>query len=168
MTLTATSTDPDGDAVHFEWEGVTDDGTYPIGKHIIRCRAIDTAGLKSPATAVVFFAADEMSGGGMELVDAESRIVEEGIDGATISKYEFDVPAVDGHSGNDYGQVRGFNVHTGEWELIEKRDVSNGITMTGTLEQGKYSKLEFFYYASHCMYNKCNITYNVEFYFTAE
>lgn len=168
MTLTATSTDPDGDAVHFEWEGVTDDGTYPIGKHIIRCRAIDTAGLKSPATAVVFFAADEMSGGGMELVDAESRIVEEGIDGATISKYEFDVPAVDGHSGNDYGQVRGFNVHTGEWELIEKRDVSNGITMTGTLEQGKYSKLEFFYYASHCMYNKCNITYNVEFYFPAE
>lgn len=90
------------------------------------------------------------------------------IDGATISKYEFDVPAVDGHSGNDYGQVRGFNVHTGEWELIEKRDVSNGITMTGTLEQGKYSKLEFFYYASHCMYNKCNITYNVEFYFPAE
>lgn len=168
MTLTATSTDPDGDAVHFEWEGVTDDGTYPIGKHIIRCRAVDTAGLKSPATAVVFFAADEMSGGGMELVDEESRIVEEGIDGATISKYEFNVPAVDGHSGNDYGQVRGLNVHTGEWELIEKRDVSNGITMTGTLEQGKYSKLEFFYFASHCMYNKCNITYNVEFYFPAE
>lgn len=87
---------------------------------------------------------------------------------ATISKYEFDVPSVSGHNGDDYGQVRGLNVHTGEWELIEKRAVTNGITMTGTLEQGKYSKLEFFYYASHCMYNKCNITYNVEFYFPAE
>ena len=103
-----------------------------------------------------------------ELVDAESRIVEEGIDGATISSYEFNVPSVDGHNGNDYGQVQGFNVNTGEWELIEKRSVSNGITMTGTLEKGKYSKLEFFYNASHCMYGKSNITYNVEFYFPAE
>lgn len=119
-------------------------------------------------TAVVFFMADETNGGGMELVDAESRIVVEGIEGVTISSYEFNVPSVAGHSGNDYGQIQGYNIQTGEWELIEKRTTTNGITMTGTLEPGVYSKLEFFYYASHCMYNKCNITYNVEFYFPAE
>lgn len=66
-----------------------EDGIYPLGKNIVRCKAVDTAGLKSAATAVVFFVADETNGGGMELVDAESRIVEEGIDGATISSYEF-------------------------------------------------------------------------------
>ena len=154
--------------VSYEWEGLREDGIYPLGKNIVRCKAVDTAGLKSAATAVVFFVADETNGGGMELVDAESRIVEEGIDGATISSYEFNVPSVDGHNGNDYGQVQGFNVNTGEWELIEKRSASNGITMTGTVEKGKYSKLEFFYNASHCMYGKSNITYNVEFYFPAE
>ena len=42
----------------------------------------------------------------MELVDAESRIVEEGIDGATISSYEFNVPSVDGHNGNDYDRCK--------------------------------------------------------------
>ena len=168
VIMKESATDPDGDTVSYEWEGLREDGIYPLGKNIVRCKAVDTAGLKSAATAVVFFVADETNGGGMELVDAESRIVEEGIDGATISSYEFNVPSVDGHNGNDYGQVQGFNVNTGEWELIEKRSVSNGITMTGTLEKGKYSKLEFFYNASHCMYGKSNITYNVEFYFPAE
>ena len=168
VTVQASASDPDGDAVHYEWEGYREDGLYPLGKNILKCYAVDTAGLRSAPTGVVFFIADESNGGGMELVDEESRIVEEGIEGATISKYEFNVPEVAGHSGNDYGQVQGYNVHTGEWELIERRDVSNGITMTGTLEEGKYSKLEFFYYASHCMYNKCNITYNVEFFFPAE
>ncbi|MGN0107575.1 MAG: S-layer homology domain-containing protein, partial [Hominilimicola sp.] len=168
VTVQASASDPDGDAVHYEWEGYREDGIYPLGKNILKCYAIDTAGLRSAPKAVVFFVADETNGGGMELTDAESRIVEEGIDGASISEYEFNVPAVSGHSGDDYGQIKGYNTQTGEWELIEKRTVSNGITMTGTLEPGKYSKLEFFYYASHCMYNKCNITYNVEFYFPEE
>jgi hypothetical protein len=166
--MSASSADADGDSVTYVWEGLPEDNLYPLGKNIVKCYAVDEHGAKSATTAVVFFMADETNGGGMELVDAESRIVEEGIEGATISSYEFNVPSVAGHSGNDYGQVQGYNIQTGEWELIEKRTTTNGITMTGTLELGIYSKLEFFYYASHCMYNKCNITYNVEFYFPEE
>lgn len=166
--MSASSADADGDSVTYVWEGLAEDNLYPLGKNIVKCYAVDEHGAKSATTAVVFFMADETNGGGMELVDAESRIVEEGIEGATISSYEFNEPSVAEHSGNDYGQVQGYNIQTGEWELIEKRTTTNDITMTGTLEPGVYSKLEFFYYASHCMYNKCNITYNVEFYFPAE
>ena len=77
VTMKESATDPDGDTVSYEWEGLREDGIYPLGKNIVRCKAVDTAGLKSAATAVVFFVADETNGGGMELVDAESRIVEE-------------------------------------------------------------------------------------------
>ncbi len=40
--------------------------------------------------------------------------------------------------------------------------------MYGTLKPGVSSKLEFYYYTPHnCMYNKSNITYSVEFYWSA-
>ena len=99
------------------------------------------------------------------LVDEHSTLVEEGIEGATITDYTFTVPSVRGHNGNDFSRIRGFNPTKNEWEQIDYRTTRNGIVMTGTLPKGKYTQLEFYYYASHCMYGKSNITYSVEYYF---
>ena len=64
----------------------------------------------------MFFVVDPTKGGGMMLTDPESRIYEDGIEGATIVKYTFNVPSVSGHSGNDYAWVKGYNRNTGQWE----------------------------------------------------
>ena len=166
VTITANATDPDGDPVTYVWSGrLAETSKYPLGKHVITVKAVDSAGAESQPAAIVFFVVDPHSGGGMMLTDPESRIYEDGIEGATIVKYTFNVPSVEGHSGNDYAWVKGYNRNTGQWEQIEYRTTKNGIYMEGTLPKGVYTKLEFFYYASHCMYGKSNITYTVEYSF---
>ncbi len=167
VTIIAQSSDPDGDAISYVWENRNSETqTYPLGKNFVRVKAVDAAGAESPWSAIVFFVADANSGGGMTLTGPDSVILEEGLDGATITEYTFTVPPVSGHSGSDYGRVRGYNINTNQWDQLDYATTKNGITFSRTLTAGIYSQLEFYYYTNHnCMYNKSNITYSVEYYF---
>lgn len=188
VTIRAASTDADGDAITYVWEGRNaETQTYPLGKNIVRVKAVDSTGAESPWAAIIFFVADPNHGGGMTLTGPESTIIENGMDGATITSWTFTVPRVSGHNARyDYGQVRGYNRLTGQWEQLQNVsfDASigssfaatdgnsgrvysyNGVYMYGTLQPGIYTKLEFYYFTPHdCMYNKSNITYSVNFYF---
>ena len=168
ITITASSTDPDGDAITYVWEGrpAQTSTDYPLGKNVVRVKAVDSTGAESPWAAIVFFVADPNRGGGMTLTGPESVILEQGIAGATITSYTFTVPPVSGHSGQDFGRVRGYNILTGQWDQLDYGTTTNGITFSRTLPPGIYSQLEFYYYTNHdCMYNKSNITYSVNFYF---
>lgn len=167
VTITATSSDPDGDSITYVWEGrPSQTATYPLGKNTVRVKAVDSTGAESPWAAIVFFVMDANGSGGMMLTGPDSTINENGIEGATIAKYTFNVLPVSGHSGQDYGRVRGYNVRTGAWEQLDYGTTSNGISFSRNLTPGLYSKLEFYYYTNHsCMYNKSNITYTVEYFF---
>ena len=167
VTITATSSDPDGDPVTFVWEGRNaETQTYPLGRNMVRVKAVDSAGTESPWSAIVFFVADSNGGGGMTLTGPDSVIMENGIEGATITEYTFTVPPVSGHSGSDFGRVRGYNRLTGQWDQLDYGTTTNGITFKRTLGAGVYTKLEFYYYTNHdCMYNKSNITYSVTYHF---
>ena len=167
VTITASSSDPDGDAVTLVWEGRNaETQTYPLGKNVVRVKAVDSAGTESPWSAIVFFVADSNGGGGMTLTGPDSVILENGLEGATITEYTFTVPPVSGHSGSDFGRVRGYNVLTGQWDQLDYGTTTNGITFSRTLGAGVYTKLEFYYYTNHnCMYNKSNITYSVTYHF---
>ena len=168
ITITASSTDPDGDSITYVWEGrpAQTSSAYPLGKNVVRVKAVDSTGAESPWSAIVFFIADPNKGGGMTLAGPESVILEQGIAGATSTNYTFTVPPVSGHSGNDYGRVRGYNVLTRQWDQLDYGTTTNGITFSRSLSPGIYSQLEFYYYTNHdCMYNKSNITYSVTFYF---
>lgn len=167
VTIKATSSDPDGDPVTLIWEGRNaETQTYPRGKNVVRVKAVDSAGAESPWAAIVFFVADSNGGGGMTLTGPDSVIMENGIEGATITEYTFTVPPVSGHSGGDHGRVRGYNKLTGQWDQLDYGTTSNGITFTRTLGAGVYTRLGFYYYTNHdCMYNKSNITYSVTYHF---
>jgi hypothetical protein len=167
VTITAASSDPDGDSVTLIWEGRNaETQTYPRGKNVVRVKAVDSAGAESPWSAIVFFVADSNGGGGMMLTGPDSVIMESGIEGATITEYTFTVPPVSGHSGSDFGRVRGYNRLTGQWDQLDYGTTSNGITFTRTLGAGVYTQLELYYYTNHnCMYNKSNITYSVTYHF---
>lgn len=49
------ATDPDGDTVSYEWEGLREDGIYPLGKNIVRCKAVDTAGTEIGSNGCCIF-----------------------------------------------------------------------------------------------------------------
>jgi len=167
VTITAASSDPDGDAVTLVWENRNaETQVYPLGRNLVRVKAVDTAGAESPWAAIVFFVADSNGGGGMTLTGPDSVILENGLEGATITEYTFTVPPVSGHSGSDFGRVRGLNKLTGQWDQLDYGTTSNGITFSRTLGAGVYTQLEFYYYTNHnCMYNKSNITYSVTYHF---
>lgn len=172
VTITASSTDPEGDTITYEWDGRDKETTtYGYGKHLIKCRAVDAYGAASPWSAIVFFVADDV-GGGMTLTSANSFIEETGIsfndDGETIygyiTEYTFDVPPVSGHNGSDYGRVEAYNILTGQWDEIAYKTTNNGVTLSGQLPTGTYTQMRFYYYTNHdCMYNKSNITYSIVF-----
>jgi hypothetical protein len=151
ITITASSTDPDGDAITYVWEGrpAQTSTAYPLGKNVVRVKAVDSTGAESPWAAIVFFVADPNRGGGMTLTGPESVILEQGIAGATITNYTFTVPPVSGHSGQDFGRVRGYNILTGQWDQLDYGTTTNGITFSRTLPAGIYSQLEFYYYTNH-------------------
>lgn len=188
VTITASSSDPDGDPITYIWDGRgAETATYPLGKNTVRVKAVDSFGAESPWAAIVFFVMDSSGSGGMMLTGPESVILENGIEGASITSWTFNVPPVSGHTANyDYGEVRGYNQLTGQWERLTNVSFTasigssflatdgntgrvysnNGVYMYGTLAPGVYSKLQFYYYTPHtCMYNKSNITYTVEYYF---
>lgn len=163
VTITASSTDADGDAITYVWEGRPNEtASYPLGKNTVRVKAVDSTGAESPWAAIVFFVMDSNGSGGMMLTGPDSTINENGIEGATITKYTFNVPAVSGHSGNDYGRVRGYNVLTQQWEQLDYGTTNNGISFTKNLSSGMYSKLEFYYYTNHdCMYVRPQGLYSI-------
>ena len=167
VTIKATSSDPDGDSVTLVWEGRNaETQTYPLGRNVVRVKAVDSAGAESPWSAIVFFVADSNGSGGMTLTGPDSVILENGLEGATITEYTFTVPPVSGHSGSDFGRVRGYNRITGQWDQLDYGTTTNGITFSRTLGAGVYTRLEFYYYTNHsCMYNKSNITYSVTYHF---
>lgn len=167
VTITATSTDADGDAITYVWENrPAQTHVYPLGKNVVKVKAVDSTGAESTWSAIVFFVSDSTNGGGMVLTGPDSVIMENGLEGATITQYTFTVPPVSGHSGSDFGRVRGYNIKTNTWEQLDYRTTTNGITFQRNLPAGTYSKLEFYYYTNHnCMYNKSNITYSVNYYF---
>ncbi|WP_367568204.1 S-layer homology domain-containing protein [Lacrimispora sp.] len=163
VTIKATSSDPDGDAVTLVWEGRNaETQTYPRGKNVVRVKAVDSAGAESPWAAIVFFVADSNGGGGMVLTGPDSVIMENGIEGATITEYTFTVPPVSGHSGSDFGRVRGYNRLTGQWDQLDYGTTTNGITFTRSLGAGVYTRLEFYYYTNHdCMYVRPQGLYSI-------
>ncbi len=172
VTVTASSTDPEGDKITYVWEGrPAETSTYPDGANVIKVKAVDEFGAESPTAYIAFFVADDASGN-LVLTGPTSYVYNEGIhfevDGvevyAYITAWTWNVPAVSGHNGSDYGLVEAYNQSTGQWEQVAKETTNNGVSMSGTLPNGVYTQIRFTYYTSHdCMYNKSNISYTVQY-----
>lgn len=167
VTITASAVDPDGDTVTYIWDNRPEETcVYPDGRQVVRVKAVDAFGAESSRNGLMFMVGDPNRGGGMMLTGPNSYLEEPGIEEATLIRYTFTVPPVDGHSGNDYGRVRGYNRITGQWDELDYGTTSNGISFTRELTPGVYTKLQMQYYTNHdCMYNKSNITYTAEFVF---
>ena len=139
---------------------------FPDGRQVVRVKAVDAFGAESSRNGLMFIVGDPNRGGGMILTGPNSYLEEPGIEEATLIRYTFNVPPVSGHSGDDYGMVRGYNRLTGQWDQLDYGTTSNGISFSRELEPGIYTKLQMTYYTNHdCMYNKSNITYTAEFAF---
>lgn len=161
VTITANAVDPDGDAVEYVWENrPSETYAYPEGRQIVKVYAVDAFGAQSPAKRIMFLMGDPNRAGNLMLTGPSSSLSEPGIEDATLIYYKFVVPPVAGHSGQDYGRVRGYNRLTGQWDQLDYGTTSNGISFERNLQAGVYTKLDLYYYTNHnCMYNKSNITY---------
>lgn len=128
VTITASAVDPDGDAVTYIWDNRPEETyVYPDGRQVVRVKAVDAFGAESSRNGLMFIVGDPNRGGGMVLIGPNSYLEEPGIEEATLIRYTFTVPPVDGHSGNDYGRVRGYNRITGQWDELDYGTTSNGI-----------------------------------------
>lgn len=167
VTFAAEAVDPDGDAVTYVWDNRPEEThVYPDGRQVVRVKAVDAFGAESSRNGLMFIVGDPNRGGGMVLTGPNSYLEEAGIEEATLVRYTFTVPPVDGHSGDDYGRVRGYNCITGQWDELDYGTTSNGISFSRELTPSVYTKLQMQYYTNHdCMYNKSNITYTAEFVF---
>lgn len=166
------SIDPEGSSITYVWRKgqAMNGGTLAPGIYEFEVYAKDQYGAESPAAAAVVQILDQngSGAGGLLLTDANSRIyypTDSNLPtGATFTKYSFNVPSVSGHSGSDYAYVKGLNKNTGNWDQLIYQTTSNGISFPETsVTPNTYIRLEYFYYASHCMYGKSNITYTMEY-----
>lgn len=161
VTVNAEATDPDGDPVTFVWEGrPAEVFAYSEGRVIVKVKAVDPFGAESKTKRVMWIMGNPNRAGNLMLTGPDSSLSEPGIEDATLIYYKFVVPPVAGHSGQDFGRVRGYNRLTGQWDQLDYGMTSNGISFERNLTAGTYTKLDLYYFTNHdCMYNKSNITY---------